>query len=349
MKVSDSVLSLDSAKETELKDIWYALDYQDRRINKLVEENNEYKERVKFAENKLDGEVKDLKKQIQGIKYNLESIVDIVKVFQNQFEQLRENKKKQRLSQSPRVLGGNPNNSCTKNKIFMSNRMKNKKVKKTRPVVTHQAALTDTESTRMHDLLKKGYVNQRSKKTYLTSKPKSNSISGPKIVKNKLKSVHLKNASNSRSPIRADSQSTESNRKIKSTLASTDLRRSHALRNSGESMSIASEKPKAAYFKNTLDSHNKIGPGTMKSCGFYKSNTVDAKTKTLKTPVQNVKLYTNETSSNNEIEENLPQMMRFFDAEGKYKQPNNNVIQYQLDLSEGFIASHKAKPTRSKK
>ena len=30
--------------------------------------------------NKLDVEVKDVKKQIQGIKNNLESIVDIVKV-----------------------------------------------------------------------------------------------------------------------------------------------------------------------------------------------------------------------------------------------------------------------------
>jgi hypothetical protein len=32
-------------------------------------------------ENYLDGEVKDIKKQIKGIKSNLESIVDIVKVW----------------------------------------------------------------------------------------------------------------------------------------------------------------------------------------------------------------------------------------------------------------------------
>ena len=34
----------------ELNDIWYALEYQDRRINKLVEENNQYKERIKYVE-----------------------------------------------------------------------------------------------------------------------------------------------------------------------------------------------------------------------------------------------------------------------------------------------------------
>lgn len=75
-------------QEQELKDIWYALDYQDRRINKLIEENQDYKDRLKFTEKRLEVEVKDVKKQIQGIKSNLESIVDIVKVnykFMNSF------------------------------------------------------------------------------------------------------------------------------------------------------------------------------------------------------------------------------------------------------------------------
>jgi hypothetical protein len=66
--------------EQEMKDIWYALDYQDRRINKLIDENQDYKDRLKFTEKRLEVEVKDVKKQIQGIKTNLESIVDIVKV-----------------------------------------------------------------------------------------------------------------------------------------------------------------------------------------------------------------------------------------------------------------------------
>lgn len=58
------------------------------------------------------------------------------------------------------------------------------------------------------------------------------------------------------------------------------------------------------------------------------------------TPVQNVHLYTNELSSKGEIEEQLPQMMKFFDAE-KFKGSGNNVMQYQLDLSEGFIENPK--------
>jgi len=59
------------------------------------------------------------------------------------------------------------------------------------------------------------------------------------------------------------------------------------------------------------------------------------------TPVQNVKLYSNEASSNNEIEEQLPQMMKFFDADTKLKAPlQANVIQYKLDLSEGAIDSN---------
>lgn len=74
------------------------------------------------------------------------------------------------------------------------------------------------------------------------------------------------------------------------------------------------------------------------------------KTKTLATPVQNVRLYSNEASSNNEIEEQLPQMMKFFDAENKArKQAPSNVIQYQLDLSEGFIDANRINKTRVKK
>lgn len=143
--------------------------------------------------------------------------------------------------------------------------MKKSKPKKTK-LASQQAALTDTESTKINDLLKKGYLNPKPKKTYLSSKPTSNSISELKLIKNKLRSPQVKNSSNSRSPVRADSQSTESNRKIKSTMASTEMWRSHALRNSGESVSVSSEKPKAAYFKNTLDSHNKIGSAPVKSC-----------------------------------------------------------------------------------
>jgi len=44
-----------------MNDIWYALDYQDRRINKLIDENKDYKERLKFAEKRLEVEVKDMK------------------------------------------------------------------------------------------------------------------------------------------------------------------------------------------------------------------------------------------------------------------------------------------------
>jgi hypothetical protein len=136
--------------------------------------------------------------------------------------------------------------------------MKKRSVKKVK-VPIHQAALTDTESTKMHDLLKKGYLSAKTKKTYLTNHQKS--ISGrPKVAPAKSK------MSGSRSPNRDDSQSTESNRKIKSTIASTEVWKTHAFRNSGESLSLASEKPKAAYFKNTLESHNKIGPSTLKAC-----------------------------------------------------------------------------------
>ena len=40
-----------------------------------------------MLKNKLDGEVKEVKKQIQGIKNNLESIVDIVKVSYEMWNQ----------------------------------------------------------------------------------------------------------------------------------------------------------------------------------------------------------------------------------------------------------------------
>lgn len=156
------------------------------------------------------------------------------------------------------------NKTCNNKQAFLSNRVK-KKVKKTK-ALGNQATLTDTESTKMHDLLKKGYFNAKNKRPAAHGRGNSKSTSGNTPFKNKLKVIQGKALSNSRSPRRADSQSTESNRKIKSTMASTDLRRSHPLRNSGQSASIASEKPKAAYFKNTLDSHNKIGANTFKEC-----------------------------------------------------------------------------------
>lgn len=46
----------------------------------MVEENTLYREKLEYVEGKLETEVRDIKKQIQGIKHNLESIVDIVKV-----------------------------------------------------------------------------------------------------------------------------------------------------------------------------------------------------------------------------------------------------------------------------
>lgn len=138
-------------------------------------------------------------------------------------------------------------------------------MKKQKPIY-NRAPLTDTESIRMSDLMKKNYINPKPKQTYLTSKVKS---SAQKLTKSKMMTAMTKTVSNSRSPNRDHSQSSSSNKKIKSTLASTDLWRSHALRNSGESMSISSEKPKAAYFRNTLDSHNKIGPNTAKTSKQY--------------------------------------------------------------------------------
>lgn len=73
-------MNVEEEREKEINDIWYALDYQDRRINKLTEENQEYKERLKYSERRLNIEIKDINKQIIGIKTNMESIIDIVKV-----------------------------------------------------------------------------------------------------------------------------------------------------------------------------------------------------------------------------------------------------------------------------
>jgi len=79
-------------------------------------------------------------------------------------------------------------------------------------------------------------------------------------------------------------------------------------------------------------------------------DSADNECRDLITPVQNVKLYSNEASSNNEIEEQLPQMMKFFDADTKLRVPlQTNVIQYKLDLSEGTIDSRRRVGTRPKK
>jgi len=244
-----------------MKDIWYAIDYQDRRINKLVEENQDYKTRLTNTEYKLNVEVKEVRKDIQGLKTHLESIVDIVNVFQTHFQQLRQNSKKQRPSTSPKLSTGVANRSWIKKQAFLSTKPKTKKVIKKKTLLNHKTPLTDTESSRMTDLVRKTYFNPSQKKPTKT-KP---TYSAQKVSKTKDYPKYLKTVSNSRSPLRAESQSSGSNHKIKSTLASTELWRSQALRNSRESMSISSEKPKAAYFRNTLDSHNKIGPDPSKN------------------------------------------------------------------------------------
>lgn len=184
-------------------------------------------------------------------------------MFQNHFEQLRGEKKK-RNSPSPVVTSVVSSRTSNNKQAFLSSAVK-KKVKKQK-ALGNQATLTDTESTKMHDLLKKGYFNSKNKRAPITGRIKSKSTSGNNQFKNKLKLMHGKALSNSRSPQRTHSQSTESNKKIKSTMASTEIKRSHELRNSGQSVSIASEKPKAAYFKNTLESHKKIGAATLKGC-----------------------------------------------------------------------------------
>uniref|UniRef100_A0A7S3KQ65 Uncharacterized protein n=1 Tax=Euplotes crassus TaxID=5936 RepID=A0A7S3KQ65_EUPCR len=312
-------------KERDLKDIWYALDYQDRRINKLIDENQEYKDRLKYTEKRLDVEIKDIKKQISGLQNNMESIIDIVKVFQSQFEQLKKATKARATSPgSPKFSTGVSTRSSNKKQVSFNTRVK-KKVRKSKPAV-HQAALTDTESNKMHDLLKKNCPNLKTKKNFYANKSKSKSISSSGL-KNKFKPNTFKNQSVSRSPHRDDSHSTTSRNKKKSTIGSAERWKSQALKNSVETLSISSEKPKAAYFKNTLDSHNKIRSGGTKATKHPQKAT----------PVQNVKLYTRgDSSSTNEIEEQLPQMMKFFDS----KVPGN-VMKYKLDLSGSKVKPQK--------
>ena len=176
-------------------------------------------------------------------------------------------KKNKRPSQSPKVTSVTSNRTHTNKQAFLSSKGK-RKVVKTRAYM-NQANLTDTESSKMHDLLKKGYTyNNKNKRALVQGRAKSKSASGSKVMKNKLKSIQEKGLSNSRSPNRGDSRSTDSNRKIKSTIASSDIRRSNAFRNSGELISVASEKPKAVYFKNTLESHNKIKLSSIKNSKF---------------------------------------------------------------------------------
>jgi len=244
----------DEGRNKEMNDIWYAIDYQDRRINKLVQDNTDYN---------LNYEVKEMQREIQGLKTHLESIVDIVNVFQTHFQQLRTKSKKERSSNSPKLCSNISNRSCVKKEAFLSStKPKPKKTAiKKKTLQNHKSPLTDTESSKMTDSMRKTYFNPKQKKR-IKAKP---TYSAQKVAKIKDYPRYLKTVSNSRSPLRAESQSSGSHNKIKSTLASTELWRSQALRNSRESMSISSEKPKAAYFRNTLDSHNKIGPDAAKN------------------------------------------------------------------------------------
>ena len=197
----------------------------------------------------------------------------------------------------------------------MGNKGKRKFIKT--KTYTNWANLTDTETTKMHDLLKKGYTFNKTKRATLQNRKNSVSSSGAKTIKNKLKSIQVKGLSNSRSYKREISRSTDSNRKIKSTIASSDIKRSNAFRIPGEVLSVASEKPKAVYFKNTLESHNKIKLSSIKNSNIFisiYSKTVDSKNGNLITPVQNVRLYSHEDSSKGEIEEQLPEMVKFFDT-----------------------------------
>jgi len=167
---------------------------------------------------------------------------------------------------SPRFsagVSGLSTKSSNKKQVNFNNKTKKKlrKIKQT----AHQASLTDTENNRMHDLLKKGYIPSKVKKNTHASKTKAKSISGS-TLKNKLKLAATKNPSISRSPVREYSQNNSVHRKMKTNGAISDIWKFKKLRGSGETISISSEKPKAAYFKNTLDSHNKIRSGAGKLC-----------------------------------------------------------------------------------
>lgn len=151
--------------------------------------------------------------------------------------------------------------SSNKKQVNFSSKTK-KKGRKSKPAV-HQAALTDTETNKMNDLLKKNFATSKTKKSLYANKAKSKSISTTGI-KNKLKQSPSKNPSFSRSPPREDRHNTASRNKKKSTIGSSERWKTHVVKNSIESLSVSSEKPKAAYFKNTLDSHNRIRSGVIK-------------------------------------------------------------------------------------
>lgn len=178
---------------------------------------------------------------------------------------MREVKKKTKVSTSPRA-STTSSKICSKKQVFLNAKAK-KKPKKTRPSY-NQTALTDTESTKVPDLLKKGYLQAKPKKDYMKSKPKAN-LMAPTKQPSKLKTSTKNNISTSRSPGCDETQSTISNRKdkIKPTIGNRNIKqkRTHLLRSSGESISVASEKPKATYFMNTLDSHNLIQSATIKN------------------------------------------------------------------------------------
>lgn len=69
-----------------------------------------------------------------------------------------------------------------------------------------------------------------------------------------------------------------------------------------------------AYFKNTLESHNKIGLASLKDSKLGGNSLVE-KAKIRNTPIQNLNLYKTEVlPADSEIERQLPQMMKFFES-----------------------------------
>lgn len=84
------------ATKQDISELWKAIHYQDKTINHLISENSILNSKLKEAESKINGKIKDVNRNVSGISSNFENLLPIVKEINEKYKNVSQMKNKSR-------------------------------------------------------------------------------------------------------------------------------------------------------------------------------------------------------------------------------------------------------------
>lgn len=92
-----------NATKEDISELWKAIHYQDKTINKLISENSILNNKLKEAESKLNGKIKDVNRNVSGISSNFEHLLPIIKEINEKYKSVSQinNKSRSPLRNKP--------------------------------------------------------------------------------------------------------------------------------------------------------------------------------------------------------------------------------------------------------